>query len=247
MENLGGKVAIITGASTGIGSAIAFSLAKCGANVVINYKENKEGAERTACKIRQYGSTSAVFQGDISLYCDAKKLIEYTYKTMGKIDILINNAGISQIGLFMDMKEEQWNRIIDVDLKGVLNCTHCALKYMIKRKTGNIINISSIWGNTGASCEAIYSAVKGAVNLFTKSIAKEMAPSNIRVNAVAPGVIDTRMNSWLSDDEKKNLIDEIPIGKFGNPEDIGNTVAFLCSESSKYITGQIITVDGGML
>ncbi|MCH3963066.1 MAG: SDR family oxidoreductase [Clostridium sp.] len=247
MENLGGKVAVVTGASRGIGKSIAVNLARCGANVVVNYKSSRSEAEQTLSEIKKYGSTGLVVQSDISMYEDARKLMDRTVEYMGRIDILVNNAGVSDIGVFVDMVEEQWNKIIDVDLKGVLNCTHCALKYMIPKKNGNIVNISSIWGNAGASCEAVYSAAKGAVNSFTKSIAKEMALSNIRINAVAPGVIDTRMNGWLGNQEKQDLIDEIPAGRFGKTDDIGSVVAFLCSESSRYITGQVITVDGGML
>jgi 3-oxoacyl-[acyl-carrier protein] reductase len=247
LEDLGGKIAVVTGASSGIGKAIALDLAKCGANVVINYKNNKIGAEETLLEVRKCGSTGIIVSGDVSIYEEAKKLIDSAVKNMGKIDILVNNAGISEIGLFMDMKEEEWNRIIDVDLKGVLNCTHCSLKYMAEKKSGNIVNISSMWGNVGASCEAVYSSVKGAVNSFTKAIAKEMAPSNIRINAVAPGVIDTKMNKWLTKEEKDALINEIPLGRFAQADEISKVVTFLCSESSKYITGQVLTVDGGML
>ncbi|MBV4441533.1 elongation factor P 5-aminopentanone reductase [Clostridium tyrobutyricum] len=246
MVDLSGKVAVVTGGSGDIGRAISIELAKCGANIIVNYRKNEIEARRTLDNIKKYGVTGIIFQGDVSNYNSAKKLIDCAVDNMGKIDILVNNAGVSNIGLFIDADEDQWNRIIDVDLKGVLNCTHCALKYMISKKNGIIVNISSIWGSEGASCESIYSAAKGAVNSFTKAIAKEMAPSNIRVNAVAPGVIDTKMNKWLSNDERNALIDEIPSGRFGKAEDISNIVSFLCSESSRYITGQIITVDGGM-
>ncbi|ADK15970.1 MULTISPECIES: elongation factor P 5-aminopentanone reductase [Clostridium] len=247
MENLGGKVAIVTGASRGIGRSIAINLAKCGANVVINYKKDEKEAYKTLDMIKQAGSVGMVVQGDVSLYSNAERIVQYALSKMGKIDILVNNAGISKIGLFVDMKEDEWNSIIDVNLKGVLNCSHSVLKHMISKKSGSIINISSMWGNVGAACESIYSASKGAINLFTKSIAKEMAPSNIRVNAVAPGVIDTEMNSWLKEDEKKSLIEDIPMGKFGQCKDIAKTVCFLAGDSSAYITGQIITVDGGMI
>lgn len=247
MENLRGKVAVVTGASRGIGRGIALELAKCGASIVVSYKNNLEEAYNTLNSIKELGATGIVVQGDVSVYSDAKKLIDTTTEAMGKIDILVNNAGISNIGLFMDMEEEQWNNIIDINFKGVINCTHSALKHMVYKKSGSIINISSMWGNVGASCEAIYSASKGAVNLFTKSLAKEMAPSNIRINAVAPGVINTDMNKWLSNEEREELEREIPIGYFGEKEDIGKVVAFLAGESSRYITGQIITVDGGMI
>ncbi|EDK32833.1 elongation factor P 5-aminopentanone reductase [Clostridium kluyveri] len=247
MENLSGKVAVVTGASRGIGRSIAVNLARCGALVVINYIKNEKEACKTLDMVKQEGANGIIVQGDVSLYNSAEKIMKNTLSNMGKIDILVNNAGISKVGLFIDMRENEWQQIIDINFKGVLNCTHCVLEHMISRKSGSIVNISSMWGKVGASCESIYSASKGAVNLFTKSIAKEMGPSNIRINAVAPGVIDTEMNSWLQEEERKNLIEEIPIGRFGKSDDIGKIVCFLAGESSQYITGQIITVDGGMI
>lgn len=247
MKRLSGKVAVVTGGSRGIGRSIALELAKDGACVVINYKTNDEEAKNTLELIKSLGSFGLIVKADVSVYNEAKLLIDKTVESFGKIDILVNNAGISKIGLFIDMKEEEWDSMIDINFKGVINCSHNVLKYMVSQKRGSIINISSMWGNVGASCETIYSATKGAVNLFSKSLAKEMAPSNIRVNSVAPGVINTEMNSWLSADDKKQLEEEIPMGKFGEGEDVGKTVVFLASEESKYITGQIITVDGGMI
>lgn len=247
MKSLSGKVAVITGASRGIGRSIAIELAKAGVNIVINYKNNEEGAKNTLEIIKSLDSFGIIVKANVSIYNEAKLLIDKAVESFGRIDILVNNAGVSKIGLFIDMNEEEWNSIININLKGVMNSSHNALKYMISQKSGNIINISSMWGNVGASCEAVYSATKGAVNSFTKALAKEMAPSNIRVNAVAPGVIETEMNNWLSGDEKKELEEEIPMGMFGKGEDIGKTVVFLASEASKYVTGQIITVDGGMI
>jgi 3-oxoacyl-[acyl-carrier protein] reductase len=246
VEDLIGKVAIVTGASRGIGRSIAVELARCGVSLIINYKNNKTEAKNTLKVIKDLGGSAVVVKADVSVYREAQLLINEALKHFGKVDILVNNAGVSEIGLFMDMDEEEWNKIIDTNLKGVLNCSHCSIKHMASRKSGIIINISSIWGNVGASCESIYSATKGAVNLFTKSLAKEMALSNIRVNAVAPGVIDTEMNGWLNKEERKALEQEIPLGKFGNEEDVAKTVLFLCTKAAKYITGQIITVDGGM-
>lgn len=244
--NLKGKVAIVTGASRGIGKGIAIELAKAGACVVINYKSNDEAAEETLREIRELGAYALIIKGDVSDYEFSKYMIKTTVEKLGKIDILINNAGISKVELFMDAVPEEWDNILNVNLKGTINCSHNAVKEMIKQKSGSIINISSMWGNVGASCEVIYSASKGAINSFTKALAKELAPSNIRVNAIAPGVIDTEMNGWLSDEERKLLVDEIPMMKFGEVEDIGNLVTFLASENSKYITGQVITIDGGM-
>ena len=245
--NLKGKVAIVTGASRGIGKGIAIELAKAGACVVINYKSNDEAAEKTMKEIRELGVYALKIKGDISDYEFSKQLIKFTVEKLGKIDILINNAGISKVGLFMDMSPEEWDYIINVNLKGTINCSHNAVKEMIKQKSGSIINISSMWGSVGASCEVIYSASKGAINSFTKALAKELAPSNIRVNAIAPGVIDTEMNSWLSSEERKSLASEIPMMKFGEVQDVGMLVTFLASENSKYITGQVISIDGGMI
>lgn len=244
---LKGKVALITGGSRGIGRSIALELVKAGAAVVISYSKNEAEAEKTINLIKEIGGFGKSVKGDVSLYKDAAEIIDFTIKSFGSIDILINNAGISYIGLFMDMQESEWNKLFDVDLKGVINCSHYALQHMVRQEKGNIINISSIWGNSGASCEAIYSAAKGAVNSFTKALAKEMAPSNIRVNAIAPGVINTEMNNWLTIEERKDLISEIPMQRFGNPEDIGKLAVFLVSDAANYITGQIITVDGGFI
>lgn len=245
--NLKGKVAIVTGSSRGIGKGIAIALAKAGACVVINYKSNDEAAEEALTEISGLGAYAMKIKGDVSDYGFSKQMIKTTIEKLGKIDILINNAGISKVGLFMDAVPEEWNNVLNVNLMGTINCSHNAVKEMIKQKSGSIINISSMWGNVGASCEVIYSASKGAINSFTKALAKEVAPSNIRVNAIAPGVIDTEMNKWLSAEERKSLVDEIPMMKFGEVDDIGNLVTFLASENSKYITGQVITIDGGML
>lgn len=242
-----GKVAIVTGASRGIGSAISEELASLGANVVLNYISYKEGAIKVLDNIKMKGGYGSIIQGDVSNYRDAGFLVEETIKTYGKLDILINNAGISKPGLFIDMKEQDWDELLNVNLKGVINCTHHGLKYMIPKKIGCIVNVSSMWGSAGGSCEAIYSATKGGVDSFTKALAKELAPSNIRVNAVAPGVIETNMNSFLSRDEKATLESEIPLGYFGKSVEVAKVVAFLCSEDSSYITGQVVNVNGGIL
>jgi len=243
---LKGKVALVTGGSRGIGRSIALELVKAGAVVVISYSKNEAEAEETLRLIKKLGGFGKSIKGDVSIYKDASEMIDFTIKSFGSIDILVNNAGISHVGLFMDMQENQWNNLLDIDLKGVINCSHYALQHMVRQKKGNIINISSIWGNSGASCEAVYSAAKGAVNSFTKALAKEMAPSNIIVNAISPGVINTEMNNWLTKEEKEELTNEIPMQRFGSPEDIGKLAVFLASDAASYITGQIITVDGGL-
>lgn len=245
--SLAGKVAIVTGGSRGIGRSIALQLAKEGANVIINYRQDVEGAEETKSIIESIGGYSVTWKADVSDYKESEKMIAGIAAKFGRIDILINNAGISKMGLLIDMTEEDWENIINTNLKSVFNCSKNALKFMLSQKSGNIINISSIWGNAGASCEVIYSASKGAVNTLTKALAKEVALSNIRVNAIAPGVIDTTMNSWMSEEEKRSLIEEIPMGRFGDSADIGELAAFLVSDKAKFITGQVYTVDGGML
>lgn len=246
-NSLNGKVAIVTGASKGIGRGIAIELADSGAYVIINYKKDLKGAEETKKIIEDKNEYCKIIQCDISSYKDTKDMMENIIKHFGKIDILVNNAGISKVGLFIDMQEEDWDNIINTNLKGIFNCSRNVLPYMCSEKNGVIINISSMWGNVGASCEVIYSASKGGVNSFTKALAKELGPSNIRVNAISPGVINTSMNQWMSCDEKDSLKEEIPLCRFGECEDIGKAVVFLCSDSAKYITGQILTIDGGMI
>ena len=245
--NLSGKIAVITGASRGIGRAIALKLAQCGASVIITYSKDTAGAEETLRIIRNNGGYGISKAFDISDYRQCKDAVEEIISVFGKIDILVNNAGQSKIGLFIDTDEQTWNNLLDINIKGVFNMTQPVVKSMLRNSGGAIVNISSIWGVNGASCEAIYSATKGAIISFTKALAKEMGPSNIRVNAIAPGVIRTEMNQWLSSREEEELIANIPLGRFGETSDIGSIAAFLCSEESKYLTGQTIIVDGGLL
>lgn len=247
MGKLSGKVALVTGASRGIGRAIAIELAKEGASIVINYSKDQYGAEKTLEEIKKINGYGVLVKEDISSYENTKIMVDEIIITMGKIDILVNNAGISNIGLLIDSDKASIDNIMSVNLLGPIYLTKHIVEYMIPRKSGNIINISSIWGETGASCEVLYSASKGGINLFTKSLAKELAPSNIRVNAIAPGVIDTQMNSFLTEEEKNELEQEIPLGKFGTPEEIGKLTSFLCSDDSSYITGQVIKADGGFI
>ena len=246
MGKLLGKTALITGASRGIGRAIAIEFAKEGANIVINYSKDELGAEETLKILENIGVVAYKIKEDVSSFKGAKKIIDFTLKCFGKIDILVNNAAKSTIGLFMDSSKEEIEGILNTNLLGPLYLSKMAIPHMINRK-GVILNISSMWGEVGASCEVLYSTSKGGINLFTKALAKEMAPSNIRVNAIAPGVIDTSMNSFLSEEDRENLEEEIPVGRFGSPEEIGKIAVFLCSEDSSYITGQIIRADGGYI
>ena len=246
MEKLLGKTALITGASRGIGRAIAIEFAKEGANIVINYSKDELGAEETLKILKGIGVVAYKIKEDVSSFKGAEKIIDFTLKSFGKIDILVNNAAKSTIGLFMDSSKEEIENILNTNLLGPLYLSKMAIPHMIN-KNGVILNISSMWGEVGASCEVLYSTSKGGINLFTKALAKEMAPSNIRVNAIAPGVIDTSMNSFLSKEDRKDLEEEIPFGRFGSPEEIGKITVFLCSKDSSYITGQIIRADGGYI
>lgn len=240
------KTVLITGSSRGIGKGIALEFAKEGYNIIINCSSSSKELDNTLNEIKKYNKNVIAIKADVSDYDSAKIMFQKINENFGDVDILVNNAGISYIGLFNKMLPQEWNNIMSVNLNSVYNCTHLAISSMINKKNGIIINISSIWGNCGASCETVYSASKGAVNSFTKALAKEVAPCNIRVNAIACGVIDTSMNQFLSEDERNNLINEIPLMRFGTIEEIGKTALYLASDSSSYLTGQIITLDGAM-
>lgn len=246
MSNLQGKVALVTGSSRGIGRGIAIELAKEGALVIINYVKNEEKANEVLEEIKLLGGYAKTLRGDVSTYESAKDLAAEAIKLFGKIDILVNNAGVSNIGLFMDFSKEDIESMMRTNLLGPMYLTKHLLPNMLS-KGGNIINISSIWGQMGASCETVYSASKGGLNQFTKSLAKELAMSGIRVNGIAPGVIDTEMNSMFSEEERQGLIDEIPMGRFGLAEEVGRTVVFLCDDRCRYMTGEILKIDGGYI
>lgn len=244
--NLRGKVVLVTGASKGIGKAIAIELASLGASVAINYANDYEGAMDTLDKVKDNGGYGKLFKMDISKFDNCKMLINDVINVFGKIDILVNNAGKAHIGLLMDMDEESINQIVNTNLMGTIYLSKFAVEHMASNG-GNIINISSMWGEVGASCESIYSATKGGINTFTKALAKETAPFGIRVNAVAPGVINTEMNNILDEEEKNSLVEEIPMMRFGAAEEVAKVVSFLCDDRCSYLTGQIIKIDGGMI
>ena len=241
------KTILVTGSSRGIGKAIAEKFAKGNFNVVINCVNSFEKLLEVEESLKCFNSNIFAVKCDISKYNEGREMFQNINKVFGGIDILVNNAGISYIGLFNEMLPEQWNKLIDVNLKGVYNCTHLALPYMIHNKSGTVVNISSVWGNVGASCEAVYSSVKGAVNSFSKALAKELGPSNIRVNAIACGAIETEMNDFLSKDEKNELIEEIPFMRFGKAEEVAEVAYFLSSEYSTYMSGQVIAMDGAWI
>lgn len=235
------KTAVITGSSRGIGKAIAEEFAKNGYHVILNASKSVDELNEAYEEFLSKGYSCEAVLADVSEYEECKKLF------IKAPDVLVNNAGISHIGLFTDMTPESWKHLIDVNLMSAFNCSHIALKTMIKNHCGNIINISSIWGERGASCEVVYSASKGGINSFTKALAKEVGLSGIRVNAISCGVIDTKMNACFDEEEKAALCDEISLARFGKAEEIAKLAYFLAEDDkSGYINGQIITADGGM-
>lgn len=242
-EGMRMKTAIVTGASRGIGEAIARILAADGYCVAINYCRSRNRAEQIAAELEG----SFPIQADISIADDVRRMAEEVSHRFGKIDLLVNNAGIAQQKLFTDLSEEDWDRIFDTDVKGMFLTCRAFLPDMIRRKSGNIINISSIWGVTGASCEVPYSAAKAAVIGLTKSLAKEVGPSGIRVNCIAPGVIHTEMNQSLPPVVLETLREETPLYRIGTPEDVARAVLFLAGESNGFITGQVLGVNGGFV
>jgi 3-oxoacyl-[acyl-carrier protein] reductase len=241
------KVAIVTGGSRGIGRAIAKKLATFNSHVVINYTSSETEALKVKEEIESLGVECMAIKCDVSKSEDVNNMINEVMNKFGKIDILINNAGITKDGLLMKMKEEDFDKVIDVNLKGVFNCTKAVTKPMMKQRNGKIVNMSSVVGVMGNPGQANYCASKAGVIGFTKAAAKELASRNININAVAPGFIETDMTDVLKDDVKESMLSVIPMKKFGTPEDIANLVMFLCSDMSTYITGQVIHVDGGMV
>lgn len=242
-----GKVAVIIGGSGDIGREICRELSKEGLCIAIHYNKGYELALNLKDEIRNNNRYAEIFYADIRNKKQVDDMMEDIYKKYGQIDYLVNNAGISQIKPFMDITESDWDAMIDTNLKGLFHCTQSALKYMIRQKYGSIVNISSIWGISGASCEVHYSTTKGGIISFTKALAKELGPSNIRINTVAPGVINTKMNNILSNEDKNELIYKTSLGRIGEPLDVAKTVLFLLSDNSSFVTGQTLTVDGGFL
>lgn len=240
------KTVLVTGSSRGIGKAIAVKFAKKNYNVVINCAHNEDALLKTKEEIESYQVNCLAFLGDMGDIDAASELFRQIKKHFGHLDVLVNNVGISYVGLFTDMSPEDWNKVITTNLTSVFNCCSLAVPDMIKNQYGKIINISSVWGNVGASCEVAYSASKGGMNAFTKALAKELAPSNIQVNAVACGAIDTEMNHFLSDDELLQLIAEIPANRLGRAEEVADLVYHLAYKN-EYLTGQIIGLDGGWI
>jgi len=245
--DLKGRTAIITGASRGIGRATAIAIARAGADVVINYSSSEAQAASVKEQIEEFGGSAVIFKADVTDYRQCEAMVKYAIDHFNKIDILINNAGITRDNLLARMKAEEWREVIDTNLTGIYNCCRAILRPLLKQKNGGrIVNIASVAGIYGNSGQTNYAAAKGGVIAFTKSLAKELGSRNITVNAVAPGFIETEMTDTLSGKVKEEVLSRIALGRFGKPEDIADTVLFLASSASAYITGQIIVVDGSL-
>ena len=241
------KVALITGASRGIGRATALELAKAGAKIVINYAGNAAAAQDVLKAIQDMGGQAIAVQANIAVAAEVDELIQKTVTAFGSIDILVNNAGITRDALLMRMKEADWDAVLNTNLKGVFLCTKAVSKLMLKQRSGRIINMTSVVGLTGNASQANYAAAKAGVVGFTKSMAKELGSRGITVNAVAPGFIATDMTEVLPDSVKEQMTSTIPLGRPGTPSDVAKAVLFLCSDAAAYITGQTLNVDGGMV
>lgn len=244
---LEGKVALVTGASRGIGRAIALTLAKNGADVAINFAGNVAAAEEVAKEITDMGRKAILVQGSVADFATCQAMVAKVIAELGKVDILVNNAGITRDGLLMRMSSEDWDAVLTTNLKGVFNCTKAVIKPMMKQRSGKIVNMASVVGETGNPGQANYAAAKAGVIGFTKTIAKEIASRGINVNAVAPGFVATDMTKVLPDKVKEAMAAGIPLGRAGDPQDIANAVLFLVSDNAAYITGQVLNVDGGMV
>jgi len=244
---LKGRTAIITGSGRGIGKAIAMKLASHGANIVINDIPSSNYADETCEEIKELGVDSIVVKGDVRNYSDVDAMVKAAIEKFGKIDILVNNAGVTRDGLLMRMSEEDWDLVLDINLKGAYNCTKAVARPMSKARSGAIINISSVVGVMGNAGQVNYSASKAGLIGMTKSVAKEFSSRNIRCNAVAPGFIQSAMTDVLTDEVKQKYLDAIPLSRFGTPDEIADVVAFLASDMSRYVTGQVINIDGGLV
>lgn len=247
MLMLEGKVAVVTGASGGIGRAIAVAFGKAGASVAVHYNGNEAKAAAVKAKIEEAGGKAEIFRCNVADFDACSEFIKNVVKTFGKIDILVNNAGITRDGLIMGMSEDDFDAVLDTNLKGSFNCIRFASRQMMRKKYGRIINITSVSGVAGNAGQANYSASKAGLIGLTKSVAKELASRNITANAIAPGFVKTEMTDVLPDDVKETAMKQIPLARFAEPEDIANAAVFLASDMASYITGQVLLVDGGMV
>lgn len=247
MARLDGKVALVTGGSRGIGRAIAVRLAAEGAAVAISYRSDAEAAEETAAAVKSAGGNCVSLRADVGVAAEATDLVARAQKELGGLHVLVNNAGVSADMLTMRLSEEDWDRVLDTDLKGAFLTTKAALRPLMRQRWGRVINIASVVAFTGNAGQANYAAAKAGLVGLTKSVAREVATRGITANAVAPGMIETAMTDALSDEVRTWMVDQIPIGRPGTPEDVSGAVAYLASDEAGYITGQVIRVDGGMV
>jgi len=240
------KAALVTGASRGIGKATALALAREGCKVAVNYIKNESEAQRVVEEIKGMGGEALAIKGDVASFTESEEMINFCLDKFNRIDILINNAGVTRDSLLMRMKEEDWDKVINANLKGVYNCTRAVLRPMMKQKEGRIINIASVVGISGNAGQANYAAAKAGIIGFTKSVAREVASRGILVNSIAPGFIQTEMTEALSPEVREKIMEGIPLNRFGSPEDVADTAVFLAFKAD-YMTGQVLVVDGGMV
>ena len=246
MKDLKNKKVLITGSSRGIGAGIAKKMAFLGAEVTLNYANSQTKAEEVKNDIEAAGGTAHVVQADVSDFDQAAELVKTAYKKMGGLNVLVNNAGITRDKLLLRMKEEDWDQVLNINLKGVFNCTKNAVRYLLKAENAKLINLSSVVGINGNAGQANYSAAKAGIVGFTKTMAKELASKGVCSNAIAPGFIDTEMTDELNDNIKEGVIEQVPLGRFGKVEEVADLAAFLASDNANYINGEVIKIDGGM-
>lgn len=242
-----GRVCVVTGASRGIGRSVAVALAERGGSVVVNYAGREADAQETVRLVESVGGQAVLAQGDVSVQEDAERIVEVAVHSFGRLDVLVNNAGITRDTLLIRMKEADWDAVLDINLKGSFNMIKAAARPMMKNRYGRIINVSSVVGVVGNAGQANYVAAKAGLIGLTKSVAKELAPRNITVNAVAPGFIQTEMTEQLGSDWEQKMLEQIPLGKLGTPDQVAKVIRFLASDEADYITGQVINIDGGMV
>ena len=241
------KYALITGASRGIGAATAREFARRGWGVAVNYVQSQAQALHLVTELTEMGAPAIAVQADVADREQVRKMVDNVLEKFCQLDILVCNAGVSETGLISEIDEAQWRRILDLNVDGMNYCCQAVLPHMIHRKSGSIITVASMWGQVGGSCEVAYSATKGAVIAYTKAASKELGPSNIRLNCVSPGVIDTEMNAHLNREDLAVLADETPLGRLGTPDEVAKAIAFLASDEASFLTGQVLSPNGGLV